>query len=187
MECPDKASYRNRGGILQKLISLYKMKRYFATVVEGVVVKYNAEFYLTDDAILKVGKNCTIQNYSFFQLTKPSPKVYIGNNSVIGRYAMITSKNLIRIGNDVLIGAYVQLIDHSHGVKGGKIIREQQAEIGEIFIGDDVWIGAGAKILMNSHIGHGAVIGANSVVRSNIPPFAVAAGSPARVVRFREK
>ncbi|CAK8719164.1 Acyltransferase [Candidatus Electrothrix gigas] len=186
MECHDKASYRNRGGILQKLISLYKIRRYTTTAAEGIVVKYNAEFHVTDGAILKVGKNCTIQNYAFFQLTKPSPKVYIGNNSVIGRHAMITSKNLIRIGNDVLIGAYVQLIDHSHGIQRKEIIREQRAEIGEISIGDDVWIDAGAKILMNSHIGHGAVIGANSVVRSNIPPFAVAVGSPARMIRLRE-
>lgn len=95
MECHDKASYRNRGGILQKLISLYKIRRYITTAAEGIVVKYNAEFHVTDGAILEVGKNCTIQNYAFFQLTKPSPKVYIGNNSVIGRHAMITSKNFI--------------------------------------------------------------------------------------------
>lgn len=65
-------------------------------------------------------------------------------------------------------------------------IREQRALIGEVIIGDDVWIGAGAKILMNVRIGTGAVIGANAVVVSNIPDYAIAVGIPARVVKYRE-
>ena len=58
--------------------------------------------------------------------------------------------------------------------------------IGEVTIGDDVWIGAGAKTLMNTHIGTGAVIGANAVVVSDIPDYAIAVGIPARVVKYRE-
>lgn len=99
---------------------------------------------------------------------------------------MITAKNLIRFGDNVLIGAYVQIIDHNHGVKVGKIIRDQSAEIGEVVIGNDVWIGAGAKVLMNCHIGDGAVIGANAVVTGDIPPNAIAVGIPARVIKYRE-
>ena len=58
--------------------------------------------------------------------------------------------------------------------------------IGEVEIGDDVWIGAGAKILMGAKIGRGAVVGANAVVRGEIPDYAIAVGSPARVVKYRE-
>lgn len=81
-----------------------------------------------------------------------SAKVYIGNNTVIGRNNIITAKNLIRIDNDVLMGSDVQIIDHSHGIARDELIRNQRAEIGEVIIADDVWIGAGAKILMNAHI-----------------------------------
>ena len=182
----DRASYRNRGGLLQRLISAYKSKKYLTRAGNEVVIKHNAEFWLTDNAVLEVGDGCTIQNYAFFQLTKPNPKVYIGNNSVIGRHCMITAKNLIRIGDNVLMGAYVQVIDHNHGMKAGQTIRGQAAEIGEVVIGNDVWVGAGAKILNGCHIGDGAVIGTNAVVTGDIPPNAIAVGVPARVIKYRE-
>lgn len=181
----DRASYRNRGGLIQKLVSAYKARCYFSSCGAAIVVKHNAEFWLTSNAILEVGNNCTIQNYAFFQLTMPDPKVYIGDNSVIGRHCMITAKNLIRIGNNVLMGAYVQVIDHNHGMAAGVPIREQPADIGEVFIGNDVWIGAGAKILANVHIGDGAIIGSNAVVTTDIPANAIAVGVPAKVIRQR--
>lgn len=127
----------------------------------------------------------TLQDEAFFQLTLPEPKVYIGCNSVIGRRNVITAKNIIRIGKNVLIGSDVQIIDHEHGTSRDFLIREQSALIGEVEIGDDVWIGAGAKILMNSHIGKGAIIGANAVVKSDIPEYGVAVGVPARVIKYR--
>lgn len=182
----DRASYRNRGGLLQRLISAYKARRYFSARGDGIVVKHNAEFWLTENAVLEVGDNCTIQNYAFFQLTMPKPEVYIGANSVIGRHCMITAKNKIRIGDNVLMGAYVQVIDHNHGMAAGTLIRDQHAEIGEVVIGNDVWVGAGAKILSNVHIGDGAIIGSNAVVTSDIPPNSIAVGVPAKVIRQRD-
>jgi acetyltransferase-like isoleucine patch superfamily enzyme len=145
----DRASYRNCGDMWQRLVSAYLARRHLTRCGSGVVIKHNAEFWLTDNAVLEVGNDCTIQNYAFFQLTKPNPRVIIGDNTVIGRHCMITAKNLIRLGNNVLMGA-------------------------------------GAKILSNVHIGNGAVIGANAVVTHDIPANAIAAGVPARVIRYRE-
>jgi acetyltransferase-like isoleucine patch superfamily enzyme len=56
---------------------------------------------------------------------------------------------------------------------------------GDVEIGNDVWIGAEAMILSGVRIGDGAVIGAGSVVAADVPPYAIAAGNPARTVRFR--
>ena len=98
---------------------------------------------------------------------------------------MVTAKNSIKIGSNVLIGAYVQIIDHNHGIRKHAVIREQTAEIGEVLIEDDVWVGAGAKVLNNSKVGRGAVVGANAVVTGDIPPFAIAVGAPAKVIKYR--
>lgn len=56
---------------------------------------------------------------------------------------------------------------------------------GPTVIGSDVWIGCEAKIMQNVKIGHGAVIGAYSVVTHDVPPYAIVAGVPARVVKMR--
>lgn len=182
----DKASYRNRGGVIQKLISRYKLIRYFSHYGFRNLIKRKTEFQLTKGGILEIGDDCTIQDYSYFQLTKPHPKVIIGNNTVIGRHCIITCKNSISIGNDVLMGSYVQIIDHDHGMSSSDIIRNQEAEIGSVVIGNDVWIGAGVKILNNVVVGDGAVIGANAVVTKNVPPGVIVGGVPAREIGKRQ-
>ena len=59
------------------------------------------------------------------------------------------------------------------------------ASRGDVIVGSDVWIGHGATLLSGSTVGHGAVIAARAVVRGVVPPYAVVAGSPARVRRLR--
>ena len=56
---------------------------------------------------------------------------------------------------------------------------------GDTIIGNDVWIGQNATILPGVHIGDGAIIGLNSTVASDIPPYSIAVGNPARVVKKR--
>ena len=54
---------------------------------------------------------------------------------------------------------------------------------GSVIIDDNVWIGEGAMIMPNVHIGKGSIIAANSVVTKDIPPYSIAAGIPAKVIR----
>ena len=56
---------------------------------------------------------------------------------------------------------------------------------GPTIVGNDVWFGYESVIMPGVHIGDGAIIGANSVVGSDIPPYSVAAGNPCRVIRPR--
>ncbi len=56
---------------------------------------------------------------------------------------------------------------------------------GDTVVGNDVWIGQNATILPGVHVGDGAIIGLNSVVSNNIPPYTIAVGNPARVIRKR--
>lgn len=66
-----------------------------------------------------------------------------------------------------------------------KYITGHPASKGDVIIGNDVWIGTNVVIMSGVTIGDGAVIGAYAVVAKNIPPYAVAVGNPARVVRYR--
>lgn len=56
---------------------------------------------------------------------------------------------------------------------------------GDIIVENDVWIGINAKILSNVKIGNGAVIGANALVTKDVPPYAIVAGNPSRIIKYR--
>jgi acetyltransferase-like isoleucine patch superfamily enzyme len=182
----DRTSYRYRGGIIQAAISVYKSIRYLKCMPKGILIRRSAVFKLAKDALIEIGEYSTIQDDALLLLSQPNPKLKIGKRTVVGRRNIIAVKNSVIIGSDVLIGSDVQIIDHSHSFSRDKVIREQDAMLGHVTIGDDVWIGAGAKVLMNVSIGKGAVIGANAVVTKDVPEYAVVAGVPARLLRYRE-
>jgi len=68
---------------------------------------------------------------------------------------------------------------------GGKDIVGHPSSNGDVVIGNDVWIGAGSTIMSGVKIGDGAVVAANSHVVSDIEPYAIAGGNPAKHVKFR--
>lgn len=70
---------------------------------------------------------------------------------------------------------------------GGMItpVKDELPLKGDTVVGNDVWIGQNVTIMPGVHIGNGAIIGTNATVASDIPPYAVAVGNPARVIRKR--
>jgi acetyltransferase-like isoleucine patch superfamily enzyme len=108
----------------------------------------------------------------------------IGDHVIISESCIISACNRIVIEENVGISPNVMIIDNSR--KPGDIIRpskEQKLEIGTVHIGADSWIAYGACVLPNVTIGRHCIIGALSVVNRDIPPYSVAVGSPARVVK----
>ncbi|MFI2838568.1 acyltransferase [Mycolicibacterium sp. PDY-3] len=91
----------------------------------------------------------------------------------------------IEVGAHTQIAECCSVRDSDHGMKRGLSIRDQPVESTPVTIGRDVWIGRGVAVLRGSNIGNGAVLGANSVVLIDIPPYAVAVGVPARTIRIR--
>ena len=113
-------------------------------------------------------------------------RVFIGSRVFINRGTIITARAPVSIGNDVLIGPYVVINSGNHVTKRIDVPINQQGHIAApICIGSDVWIGAHVCVLQGVTIGDGAVIGAGAVVTNDIPPFSVAMGVPARIVRTR--
>jgi len=130
--------------------------------------------------------------------------VHITGNVNIGRWSTFNGPNSdiyafinsVTIGNFCSIARNVSIQEYDHyfdrissyfihqNVFGEKMKSDINSK-GDIIIENDVWIGTQCVILSGAHISNGAVIGANSVVNSYIPPYALAVGSPAKVVKFR--
>lgn len=119
-------------------------------------------------------------------LTKPHPELHIGNFVTIGRGTIISVKDKLCIGDYTLIGPNVQITDNNHSTRRDNLIKYQRSVIKPIIIGQDCWIGSGAKVLAGVTIGNGAVVGANAVVTHDVPPFAIVGGVPAKVIKYRE-
>lgn len=85
------------------------------------------------------------------------------------------------IGEGTFLAELVSIRDHDHAV--GKRPSEGDAQVESVRIGDHSWIGAKVTVVRGSRIGDGTVVGANAVVRGELPPRTVCAGIPARVVR----
>ena len=105
---------------------------------------------------------------------------------VLGQECTISAYQRVAIGQQCVIADRVMFIDFDHDVADPEQpIRKQGIYKRDVVVGSNVWIGYGAQILRGVTIGDNAVIGASSVVTRDIPANAVAAGSPARVVRMR--
>ena len=128
-------------------------------------------------------------NCSLFAQYKPGDaKIIIGNNVSLNFNVMINADGggRIIIGNDVMIGPYTVMRAANHRLDDIEKSMIKQGHVpGKITIKDDVWLGAHVTILPNVTIGESTVIGAGSVVTSDIPPFSIAVGAPAKVIKKR--
>ena len=122
---------------------------------------------------------------------KNSLKIKIGNFVNFGENVHLGAINQINIGNNVLLGSRIIIIDHNHGCYNGD---EQSSpnepptsrklySNGPINIGNNVWIGDGVVILPNVSIGDGAVIAANTVITKNIDANTIVGGNPMKLLK----
>lgn len=115
---------------------------------------------------IEIGENCLLNHNNVLQAGKEFGK--------------------IKIGNYVHTGANVMMFAFNHSIDDVNIPSKiQDYYDADITIEDDVWIGAGTVIVAGVTIGKGCVIGSNSVVTKDIPPYSIAAGAPAKVIRSR--
>lgn len=115
------------------------------------------------------------------------PEIHISDNTLIRRNSHITAINKIRIGKNVLTGTNVLISDNEHGETSRQNMNvqprlRQLVSKGEVIIEDNVWIGNNVCILGGVRIGMGSIIGANTVVTKDIPPYSIAVGVPAKII-----
>jgi carbonic anhydrase/acetyltransferase-like protein (isoleucine patch superfamily) len=134
---------------------------------------------------VSLGSAVAIRPYALLNANGSDGAIRLGAHSMVGEFCILNAVESIEVGEDTLIAPGCHLTDANHRIELGTPIRKQGREVAPIRIGDDVWIGAEAKILSRVNIGDGAVVAAGAVVREDVPPLMVVGGVPARVLKSR--
>ncbi|MFQ5463217.1 MAG: acyltransferase [Phycisphaerae bacterium] len=152
---------------------------------ETARVAPTARLYSNGGGTIRIGENVEICDGVI--LATYGGTIDLGANVFVGPYSVIYGHGGLTIGRDTMVAAHTVIIpanhvfaDNTHAIRG-----QGETRMG-IEIEEDVWVGAGARILDGTRISRGSVIGAGSVVRDSVPANSVVVGVPARVVRTRE-
>ena len=119
-------------------------------------------------------------------LTAPgSARIRIGSGTFLNLGVMVAAVELVEIGDHCMFanGCFVTDGNHRFDDPDQPVTGQGFTSKGPTRIGDNVWCGAGVVVTSGVTIGERSVIGANSVVTSDIPPYSIAAGAPAKVLR----
>ena len=196
--------------MLKKLVwsSIRQIQKfYLGDLGENTKIFPGAKFYGKTKNI-SIGNNSVISSSSIINNSENKDSfIHIGDNTSIASYTILaTEGGFIKIGNHcsvqpfctlyghggLTIGDYVRIAAHTTIVSANHIFTDSQRPIHHqglskqgIIIEDDVWIGAGAKILDGCKIGKGSVIGAGTVLTKNVEPYSVVVGVPGKKIRVR--
>jgi acetyltransferase-like isoleucine patch superfamily enzyme len=158
---------------------------------------------------IRIGDNVVVDDHCLLDAKgEDNAGITIGNGVFIGRNTILSCKNgdialgdranlgfncevfsasRVTIGADVLLAAYCYVVggDHDFSDTSKPVLAGGRSSKG-VTVGDGVWMGSGAKILDGVTLGANAVIGAQAVVREDVPEYGIAAGVPARLIGMRQ-
>lgn len=140
-----------------------------------------------DGGGINIGDRSSVQRYSILETIRGG-HISIGQDTHIQAGCNLTAAlGSIHIGDHVQLAPRCALYPYQHGISDLQtpIARQPITSKGDITIEDDAWLGVGVIVMDGVTIGRGAVIGAGAVVTSDIPPYAIAVGVPARIVGDR--
>jgi len=137
---------------------------------------------------LFIDDGVNIDSFVKIKFVGGSGNIRIEKNSYINSGTVIYSGNGISIGENVLIAANCTLAPVNHAIKKDKAMIDQRfmPSRGGIIIEDDVWIGANSVILDGAVLRKGCVVGAHSLVNSELESYSINIGSPTKRVGYRE-
>jgi len=134
-------------------------------------IKIGSCFKIYENCIIAIGKG----------------QIEIGNNGLLGVGTYINCGNeKLKIGNGVAIAPYCKIFTYSHHYHSSDEIIDSY-KTGDVIIEDDVLIGTNSVILPGVTIGRSSIVAANSLVIKDVEPFAIVAGSPAKVIKMKDK
>jgi acetyltransferase-like isoleucine patch superfamily enzyme len=179
------------GDISPESTNLGKSEMYpHLNITKGHNVNLENDCYLINCKFgnnIKIGRNSYLQNVEYGDYSYNSWRVTL-IDCKIGKFCSIAQGVSAGLGkhpvND-FISSHPSFYSLSKQC-GFTFASEQHfREMGNIIIGNDVWIGANAIILDDIKIGNGAIIAANSFVNKDIPPYSIVGGTPAKIIKYR--
>ncbi|MEN6336945.1 MAG: acyltransferase [Phycisphaerales bacterium] len=147
-------------------VRLSHLRRWYVSKVLGIMAwdaesEFQNNIYIGDGSKVRIGKCCKISENVFLQ------------GGTIGDYVMIGPNTAILTKS------------HQHESTDIPMVKQGETEDRIPVVEDDVWIGRNAIILPGLRIGAGSIVGAGAVVTSDVPPYSVVGGVPARIIRKR--
>lgn len=176
--------------VIQRLFSLVAERRfkrkYCRYCAKSLILKNFKNIHPSGN--LYIGTNSRLLCWSNYDSVTPSqlllPNLRIGKNFHATRNFTIQCAGNITIGDDVLVASDVFIINYNHGLSPlTQSYLYNKLEISEVVIGNGVWLGNNVIVLPGVHIGDKSIVGAGSVVTRDIPPYSIAIGNPAKVVK----
>jgi acetyltransferase-like isoleucine patch superfamily enzyme len=146
-------------------------------------VRTRVELRVGAGGVVEFGEGCVLDR----DLTVECDGVIrVGNRTIFGHHCTVAARSSVVIGEDCLIAEMVSIRDHDHRFERLDLTTREQGEVvAPVRIGRNVWLGAKVTVSKGVAIGDNAIVGANAVVTHDIPPNAIAAGVPARIIRMR--
>lgn len=141
---------------------------------------------------ITIGEGSSLMHGTIFHVFNyrnlPQAGITTGKNCFFGEYTCIRGQGGVKIGDGVYTGTQVQIAAVNHVFSDpDTFIKDQGITAEGIIIEDDVWLGSGVVVVDGVTIGKGSVVGAGAVVTKSLPPYSVAVGVPAKVVKDRRE
>jgi acetyltransferase-like isoleucine patch superfamily enzyme len=181
--------HKRSGELKNKLVMLLWYQ--FIFYKTGARCSINQPLFTHQPEYIQLGNRVSIGPYCRIEAhpTHPrsrllKPVVTIGNRVQIGHGVNISGQSTLTIEDDALIGggSYVSDNNHSFDPEGPRYL-EQPLTFAPTVIGQGAWLGHNVCVLAGSFIGQRSIINAGSVVNGYIPPYSIAVGAPARVIK----
>jgi len=171
--------YRNLGFFIKRFV----LNVAGVSIAQGVSVSLSASVDPARGSIV-IGKNSSIDKGCIIRAF--GGKITIGQNCTLNPYCVLYGPGEINIGDGVRIAPHVVIVAANHVFSDpNEFIFEQGLSKNGVVILDDVWIGAGARILDGVQLAHGTVVAAGAVVTKSTKAYDIVAGVPARKISSR--
>lgn len=173
--------HRIRPMSIRSLVHRSRLKRCGSYLLIGRNVEIKGHRFIT------IGNNVVLHHGTSLNVhpLEDTCKLSIGNGVQIGKYNDYGCSNKILIEDKVITAPYVHITDRDHAYHDimTPIMDQNPLSKGPVIIKRGCWIGYGVQIMSNVTIGEHSVIAAGSIVTKNIPPFSIAAGNPAKIIK----